>query len=84
MCDLIGIGIALLFLLALSALTVIGPSAGWKTIVSLAIAAAKLVLIVWFFMRLGRHRGLIRVFAAAGLCWLSLLLVLGFGDYLTR
>lgn len=82
--DLIWVGVVLLILLALSALTALGPQAGWKTAASLAIAVAKLGFIVWFFMRLREHRGLIRVFAGAGLCWLAFLVILSLADYATR
>lgn len=82
--DLIWVGVVLLLLLTLSALTSLGPQAEWKTAASLAIAAAKLAFIAWFFMRLREHRGLIRVFAGAGLCWLTLLVILSLADYATR
>ncbi len=75
---------ALLGLLALSALTVLLPPAPWKTAAGLLIAGLKLGVIALFFMRLREHRGLTRVFAAAGLFWLGLLIVLVLSDYLTR
>lgn len=82
--DLVAVGGGLLLLLALSALTTLIPPAPWKTVLSLAIAGAKAALVVWWFMRLKQHRGLVRVFAAAGLVWLSFLAVLLASDYLTR
>ena len=82
--DLIGIGCALLALLAISALTVLLPPAPWKTAVGLAIAGVKIALIGVFFMRLNRSKGLVRVFAAAGLFWLAIMATLGSADYLTR
>jgi cytochrome c oxidase subunit 4 len=74
----------LLALLTLSALTVLLPPAPWKTAAGLLIAGLKLGVIALFFMRLREHRGLTRIFAAAGLFWLGLLMVLVFADYLTR
>lgn len=82
--DLIGIGLALLLLLALSAGTVLLPPAPWKTGASLAISAAKISLIVTFFMRINRSRALVRIFAFAGLFWLGILATLVAADYLTR
>jgi len=82
--DLIGIGLGLLMLLALSALTVLIPPAPWKTAVGLAIAGVKIALIGVFFMRLNRSKGLVRVFAAAGLFWLAIMATLVSADYLTR
>jgi cytochrome c oxidase subunit 4 len=75
---------ALLALLALTAGSALLPPAPWKTAFGLLIAVAKLAVIALFFMRLREHRGLTRVFAAAGLFWLGLLLVLVLSDYLTR
>jgi len=82
--DLIGVGAALLGLLGLSAATILFPPAPWKTGVGLAIAAAKGALIAAYFMRLNRSRGLVRVFAAAGLFWLVIMATLMAADYLTR
>jgi cytochrome c oxidase subunit 4 len=82
--DLVGIFAGLIVLLVLSAATTAVAPAPWKTGAGLAIAGAKTGLIVWFFMKLRTQRGLIRVFAAAGLFWLGLFAVLLFCDYLTR
>jgi len=82
--DLASVFAALLILLSLSAGSVLLPPAGWKTAAALAVAAAKAGLIAAFFMKLKQHRGLLRVFAAAGLFWLSIFAVLMMTDYLTR
>jgi cytochrome c oxidase subunit 4 len=82
--DLIWIGLALLGLLAASALTVLIPPAPWKTAAGLAIAGAKVTLIALFFMRLNRSPGLVRIFAAVGLFWLAIMATLVSADYLTR
>jgi cytochrome c oxidase subunit IV len=60
-------------------------SPGWySTPIALGVAVAKLALIFWFFMNLGRQRPLVRVFAAAGFFWLAVLIALSGSDYLTR
>jgi len=75
---------SLLGLLALSAASSFLPPAPWKTAAGLAIAAAKTLLIALFFMRLKYRRGLIPIFAVAGLFWLGILGTLLMSDYLTR
>jgi cytochrome c oxidase subunit IV len=60
------------------------PSGWYSTPVALLAAAAKLSLIFWFFMKLGRQRPLVRIFAAAGFFWLAVLIVLSASDYTTR
>ena len=82
--DLLLVLAALLALLTLSAATTLLPPAPWKTGAGLLIAALKLGVVALYFMRLREHRGLTRVFAAAGLFWLGLLVVLVLSDYLTR
>jgi cytochrome c oxidase subunit IV len=82
--DLAAIFAALLILLALSAASVLLPPARWKTAAALGVAAAKAGLIAAFFMKLKQHRGLLRVFAGAGLFWLAIFAVLLMTDYLTR
>jgi cytochrome c oxidase subunit 4 len=81
----IGLVFALLLaLLALSAGSSFLPPAPWKTAAGLLIAAAKTGLIALFFMKLRYQRGLVRIFAGAGLFWLGLLAVLLLADYLMR
>jgi cytochrome c oxidase subunit 4 len=74
----------LLVLLALSAGSTFLSPAPWKTAAGLAIAVAKTALIALFFMRLKYRRGLILIFAGAGLFWLAILSTLLMSDYLTR
>jgi cytochrome c oxidase subunit IV len=47
-------------------------------------AALMLVAVATMFMQIGRGPALVRVFAAAGLLWLGILLGLGSVDPLTR
>ena len=51
---------------------------------NLGIAAAKALLIAWFFMHLREVSGLVRLFALGGLFWLAILFGLSLSDYLTR
>lgn len=83
-CDLAAVFAGLLILLALSAGSVLLAPARWKTAAALAVAVAKAGLIAAFFMKLKQHRGLLRVFAGAGLFWLAIFAVLIMTDYLTR
>lgn len=48
------------------------------------VSAAKTVLIVLFFMEVFYEKGLVHVFACAGVVWLLILFLLTFSDYLTR
>ncbi|QYM78811.1 cytochrome C oxidase subunit IV family protein [Horticoccus luteus] len=79
-----GVFIALMVLLALTALADYLPPSRWALPISLTIAVAKMALIFLFFMHLRYQRGMVRIAAAAGFFWLAILLTLTFGDYLTR
>jgi len=74
-------------LLVLLALTVgaahvdLGP---FNVIVSLAIAIAKALLVMTFFMRLNTDSPLLRIVAACGFAWVSVLIALAIADLLTR
>lgn len=77
--------IGLVALLALTIGVSFLPGEGaFKPVAGIVVATAKAVLIVGLFMELRSHRGMVRVFAAAGLFWLLLLFVLTGADYLTR
>lgn len=82
--DLIVAGAVLLALLGVSVSTTALPPAPWHTAVALGVAAAQVSLVAACFMKLRFRRGLIRVFAGAGLFWLCLLASLISADYLTR
>jgi cytochrome c oxidase subunit 4 len=75
---------ALMALLVITAVASRVPLGGWKTPLSLIIAAVKMALVFLFFMRLWYQAGLIRIFALAGFFWLAIILALTFADYLTR
>lgn len=78
------VGISLLILLALTALAAridLGP---WNTIVAFAIALAKALLVVTFFMELKIGERLLWIFAGAGFFWLAILAIAVWTDVLTR
>lgn len=75
---------ALLGLLGLTIAYAHFPQAPLKAEVSLAIAAAKVLLIALFFMQLREAAWLVRLAALTGIVWLSFLFLIGFSDYLTR
>jgi cytochrome c oxidase subunit IV len=55
-----------------------------NAVVAVVIAFAKASLVALVFMHLRYSRRLMWVVAAAGLFWLSILIALTMGDYLTR
>ena len=75
---------ALLALLALSIGYAYWPAAPLKAEIGLAVAAMKAALIALVFMQLREASALVRLAAAAGLGWLSLLFLFAFADFLTR
>lgn len=57
----------------------------WSTLVALAIAAIKALLVVLFFMHVRyESQKMAWVFVVAGFFWLGILLALTMTDYLTR
>ena len=50
----------------------------------LAIAVFKAALVLYFFMRIGKSRPIVRIAAAAGIVWLALLCGLALSDVLFR
>jgi cytochrome c oxidase subunit 4 len=52
--------------------------------ISLAIAAIKAMLILWFFMDLRRSEGLVRLAALGAIAFLAVPLILSSADYLAR
>jgi cytochrome c oxidase subunit 4 len=55
-----------------------------NTVVALAIAVCKAVLIMLYFMHLRFANRLTWVFAGAAFLWLAILIALSMSDYLTR
>ena len=56
----------------------------WSTIIALAIATTKAVLVVLYFMHVKYSTRLTWVVVVASFLWLGVLFVLTFADYLTR
>ncbi len=75
---------ALLILLGVTTGVAYIPMGWFNTVLSVTIAFAKAILIALFFMHVKYKAHLTRVFVCAGLFWLAIMFVLGFGDYLTR
>lgn len=76
--------VALLLLLGLSVLLFQFPLGRLLLLVGLGIAATKAALVAINFMHLRTSTPLMRLFAGAGLLWLTLLLGLTAADILTR
>jgi cytochrome c oxidase subunit 4 len=55
-----------------------------NAVLNLVIACAKAMLVVLFFMHVRYQPRLIWIWAGVGFYWLGIMLVLTFGDYLTR
>lgn len=76
--------VGLCALLALTAAMAFVPLGSANLPIALAIAIAKAVLVLWFFMELKGSAGLVRAFAVAGFFWLLILLALTWADYSQR
>ena len=75
---------ALMPLVALTLWLAYVPMGRWNTPVSIAIAAAKALLIALFFMNLRRPDPLLRLAGGASLLWIAFMFALTFADLLTR
>jgi cytochrome c oxidase subunit 4 len=73
--------IALLLLTVGASYLPLGP---FGPVVALAIAGAKALLILLFFMEARYKSGLTKLFVGTGFFWLGILFVLTLSDYLTR
>ena len=75
---------ALMGLLALTVASSFFRLHGWNSTLNLAIAASKAALVAWVFMRLRHATPLVRLFAAAGVMWVAILIGLSLADLLFR
>jgi cytochrome c oxidase subunit 4 len=75
--------LALLVLLGLTFGAAHIPLGGLNVVIGLAIAGIKVALVVVIFMGLGHSPSLIRLAAAAGVFWLTILFVLTLTDVVT-
>ncbi len=76
--------LALLVLLAATVGSAYVPLGIFNSIVNMVIAAAKVALVMLFFMTLRSSSALLRLAALAGIFWLVFMFVLTAGDYMTR
>ena len=76
--------LALMALLALTTGLAFVPLGTANLFISLAIAAAKALLVLILFMELKGSSGLIRAAAAAGFFWLAIMIALTTADYTHR
>ena len=76
--------LCLLLLLTLTAGAAWLPLGAVNLPLSLAIAALKTALVVFFFMELKKENTLIRLTAFLGIMWLLIFLMLALTDYFTR
>lgn len=72
--------LALLVLLGLTFGAAHLPLGGFNVVIGLAIAGIKVALVVVIFMGLGHSSSLVRLAAAAGVFWLTILFVLTLTD----
>jgi cytochrome c oxidase subunit 4 len=56
----------------------------WNFVVAMAVASTKAALIVLYFMQVRYGKGLTWLFSVGTLFWFAVMIVLLFGDYLTR
>ncbi len=81
---LVVVGVALLVLLAATALAARVDLGPWHTIVAFAIALAKAALVIVFFMELKISPKILWIFAGAGFFWLAILAIAVWTDVVTR
>jgi cytochrome c oxidase subunit 4 len=76
--------VGLLACLGLTVLVAYQPLGTLNTVIALAIASLKALLIAAVFMELRERNGLMIAFAGAGFFWLAVMLWLALSDYTTR
>lgn len=78
----IAVALGVLLVATLLASALVGGALG--LLIAMLIATAKALLVALYFMHIRFTRGIVRVFAAAGLLWLAILIGLTLADVLTR
>lgn len=81
---LLGIYVALIVLLLLTVGGAHLSLGRFALFVALAIAVAKALLVIIYFMHIRYSSKVTWIFAGAGFLWLAIFFTLTFGDYLTR
>ena len=80
----VGVFVALICLTALTTGAAYIDMGRFNTVVALAIAVVKMMLVVLFFMHVKYATGLTRVVILAGFFWLGIMITLSLSDELTR
>ena len=78
---------ALMFLMILTISAAFLPHhtlGAWSTIIALAIATTKAILVILYFMHVKYASPLVKIFVISGFVWFFIALGLTFSDYLTR
>jgi cytochrome c oxidase subunit IV len=76
--------LALLLLLVLTLAVAYFELAGLNTILAVAIASIKALLVILYFMHVRHSSTLTRLFVLSGFIWLAILVGLTLTDYFTR
>ena len=76
--------LGLLALLGLTIAMAYQPLGAFNTVLALAIAFGKALIVAAIFMELRRGNGLTLAFAGAGFFWLAIMLWLAMSDYVMR
>jgi cytochrome c oxidase subunit 4 len=74
----------LLVLLALTVAVAYVDLGVWSTVLAIAIAGLKALLVILYFMHVRYSSHLTWLYAAVGFIWLGILIVLTLSDYFTR
>ena len=77
-------GILMILLFATVGASYLPTGEPWSFLIALAIAVAKAVLVILFFMHVKDASRVTWVFCGCSFIWLGIMLALTFGDYLTR
>lgn len=56
----------------------------WNVVVALTIAVLKASMVAWVFMGVRYSTKMTRLFVVAGLVWLTIMILITGGDYMTR
>jgi cytochrome c oxidase subunit 4 len=80
----VGVFLSLIALTTLTTAAAYVDMGAMNTVVALAIAVAKMLLVALFFMHLWYNRGLTRIVILAGVLWFAILFTLTLSDELTR
>jgi cytochrome c oxidase subunit 4 len=78
------VSVALAVLLVATVLASYVDAGRLNVVIAIAIATAKAVLIMLFFMHLKYSPPLVRLVAVSGFVWLGILLVITMADYVAR